>query len=138
MKRIVCPWVLMGALLLPPSARAADNLDKSYDWTRGDVAAMRVADLIRMRPEMSSVPVMATYDGGTKLITLSIAGSKSTVDPAKQSLDKLLKIMASDVFPAIKKSMGVELTDADFILVYLFRKQGREVVRRQGGKYLVP
>lgn len=138
MKHSMWLWVLLGAALLPSSVLAADNLNKSYDWTRGDVAAMRVADLIRMRPEMSSVPVMATYDEGSKLITLTIAGSKSAVDPAKASLDKLLKMLSSDVFPAIKKSMNLELTDADFTLVYVFRKTGRQVVRRQGGTYVVP
>lgn len=138
MKRSVCLWVLLGAVWLPSSVLAADNLNKSYDWTRGDVAAMRVADLVRMRPEMSSVPVLATYDESTKLITLTIAGSKNAVDPAKQSLDKLLKMLSSDVFPAIKKSMNVELTEADFTLVYVFRKTGRQVVRRQGGTYVVP
>jgi hypothetical protein len=46
-------------------------------------------------------------------------------------------MLNGEVLPVIKKSFATDLTDEDFTLIYVNKKVGREVVRREGGKYLV-
>jgi len=139
MNRWVC-FALLAALVLPLSASAdkGPNLGKGYDLTLGDAIARRVADLLSLRPEFENVPVVATYDRGAKVIELTIAGSKTDVAQAKSALEKLGKILEESVLPRVKKGFGVELEEGDFTFVYMNRKAGKEVVRRENGKYLVP
>jgi len=140
-------WVwfaLLGALLLPRVAGAQKGVEKgaplgkAYELTLGDAVARRVADLLSLRPEFADVPVIAIYNRNTRGIELTLAGSRSEVAQAKAALEKLSKILAEDLLPAVRKGFGADVSESDFMLVYLNRKSGKEVVRRDHGKFLVP
>lgn len=131
--------LLLCALLLPAAAGAdTSKLSKSYDLTLGDVVARRVADLLALRPEMADAPVLASYEPDKKVLELTVAGGRTEVEQAKGALDKLAKMLDDKILPVVNKSFGVSLNNADFTLVYVNRKQGKEIVRREGGKFLVP
>ncbi len=140
MNRYATMMLLLCALAVAaprPALADPSRLSKSYDLLLGDVVAQRVTALLAMNPVMADVPVLTVYDRENKLLVLTIAGGRSEVEQAKNALEKLSKMLNGEVLPVIKKSFATDLTDEDFTLIYVNKKVGREVVRREGGKYLV-
>jgi len=138
MKRIAMMMLLCALVVAPlPALADASRLNKSYDLLLGDVIALRITALLAMQPVMADVPVLTVWDGENKVLVLTIAGGRSEVEQAKGALEKLSKMLNGEILPVIKKSFAADLTDDDFTLVYVNKKVGREVVRREGGKYLV-
>ena len=138
MKRVAAVALLLCAMLAPAAVHADPaRLGKAYDMDVGDVVALRITGLLTLRPEMAEAPVFAAWDHDRKVLELTVAGSQSEVEKAKGALEKLGRILDDKVLPQVNKALGVNLVNGDLTLIYVNRKAAKEVVRREGGKYLV-
>lgn len=130
---------LLGALLLPVTALAAgDKLSQSASITVGDLVAMQIESLLRIRSEFSDAPVAVTYDRSKKQLVVTIAGGREGVEGAKEALEKVKVLLVTEIAYSIKKSRSIDLVEDDFTLVYFNRRKNQELVRREGGKFVMP
>lgn len=130
---------LLGALLLPAAALAAgDKLNQATSIVLGDLVAMQIEGLLRIRGEFSDAPVTVTYDRTKKHLVVTVAGGREGVEAAKEALEKVKVLLVTEIGYAIKKSRSIDLVEEDFTLVYFNRRKNQELVRREGGKFVMP
>jgi hypothetical protein len=161
MKRFALVLCTLGALA--SAAMAADNqaatpatlpaavLTKPYTVMLGDMLASAMTQLVPVVKASESFQwridgqVVITYDHTSSKLVVSVFadppiggyGAPGVVDKAKASLE----YFRGKVFPVIATSVGqtygVSLNDTDLTLVYFNRGTMKEVIRREGAKYLV-
>lgn len=78
-------------------------------------------------------PMIATFDVQVKKIIVKVYGSRSTVEGAKESVEDVRAVI-SDLFRG-------ELDDSNLEVIYFNGASStspKEIVRREGGKYVSP
>ena len=117
--------------------KGAEQLARSYQPTVGEVLA---ADLFQVMVAIRATSDFTTvaYDKTSRTIVLSILGGDSSVDGAKRAIEELRSKAIDRLSYRAESTLGVALEDADFTIRYLNRNQEyREVVRREGGRYVI-
>ncbi|WNG26188.1 hypothetical protein F0U62_20785 [Cystobacter fuscus] len=148
-------WMVVSAALASTIAFAGDaavaesnntSLDKVATQEVGDIAATQVALFFAtgVAKQEFDAPVLAQYDRGAKKLIVTIIGGRSTVEGARKSMDDFLRVFGPFAKNSLEKERGIRLTDSNTTLVYLVRSgygesvQLKEVVRREGGKFITP
>lgn len=89
-------------------------------------------------------PVLAQYDRGAKKLQITIFGTRSNVEGARKSMDEFYAILKPISGGMLESRRGIQLTDANTTIVYVTRTgygdsaQLKEVLRREGGKFITP
>ena len=142
------------ALDTPAPATAtlpAAVLSRPYATTLGDAIASTMTQLVPVVKSNASFhwrvdgPVVVTYDHTAAKLVVSVFGdppsggygSPGVVDKAKAALEYFRGQAFPVIATCIGQSYGVSLNDADLTLVYFNRGTMKEVIRREGTKYLV-
>lgn len=161
MKRFALVLCALAALTTPvmaidtpaPTASTlpAAMLNRPYATSLGDAIASTMTQLVPVVKSNASFqwgvdgPVVIIYDHASAKLVVTVFGdppmggygSPGVVDKAKA----VLEYFRGKAFPVIAtwvgQSYGVTLNDVDLTLVYLNRATMKEVLRREGTKYLV-
>jgi hypothetical protein len=135
----------------PPATQAATEdsgtpLDKAATMETGEIAATQIGLFFAtgIAKQEFDAPVLAQYDRTSKKVMIMIFGSRSNVEGARKSMDDFFKVFGSFAKVFLEKQRGIRLTDSNTTVVYLTRSgygesaQLKEVLRREGGKFITP
>lgn len=142
------------AVALTPPASATiphANLSTPYAAALGDVIAFTMTQLVAVVKSNERFlwridgPVVITYDHTSTKLVVSVFGDPPTggygspggVDKAKAALEYFRAKAFPVISTCIGKSYGVSLDDSDLTLVYFNSGTMKEVLRREGARYLV-
>ena len=152
--------ILFGLVALTSPAKALDAPDatpptlsavsKTYA-TLGDVIASTMNQLVPVMKANAGYtwridgPIIVTYDHTSAKLVVSAYGdpdpavgaSTGSVDRAKTALEYFRGKAFPMIAACIGQNYGVGLNDSDLTLVYFNRRTMKEVIRREGTKYLV-
>ena len=140
-KRVLAATVFLAAIVVACTATAHNpKLNSKYEYTVGDDIAQRTSSIFRITAGIEE-PTLVYYDRESHDIVAEIIGNTDNVEGAKREIDGLVDVIKDEVVGYAKKQHKVDLTDNDVTLIYYVDSdQGVpvEVVRRQGGKFIVP
>lgn len=148
---LASPVMALDAPVSTDPTLPAAVLSKPYATTLGDAIASTMTQLVPVVKSNESFlwrvdgPVVIAYDHTSAKLVVSVFGdhpiggygSPGVVDKAKAALEYFRGKAFPVIATCIGQSYGVSLNDADLTLVYLDRATMKEVLRREGGKYLV-
>ncbi len=161
MKRLGLVLFVLGALATPvmaldspapaPPTLPTAILSRPYATTLGDAIASTMTQLVPVVKSNALFlwrvdgPVVITYDHTSAKLVVSVFGdppsggygSPGVVDKAKAALEYFRGQVFPMIATCIGQSYGVGLNDADLTLVYVNRATMKEVLRREGSKYVV-
>jgi hypothetical protein len=136
MKRALL-MISMALLLVVSAASGSENLAKPYALKAGEVIALFTYPAL-MSAGLNVAPVLAFYDKDAQTIDVAVYGTSSTVDGAKQTLEKYRAYLTGGLATMVEATYGVKLGDADFTLIYYDRSsKNKERVRFEGGEYVI-
>lgn len=129
------------SLSATPTAPHA-TLSKPCPTTQGDMVALMLTEFMpvarAMNPWSIDAPVVAAYDPAAGKIVVSVYGARSSVDEAKAALEYFNRSVFPVLASAVQRSLRVSIEESDLTVVYFDRTHDlREVIRRQGGQYVV-
>ncbi len=135
-------WAEPGTTAEPPSAK----LDSTVTLQTGDVMAMQVNQFFAsgaVRKKFDA-PVFTVYSKAEKKVIVTILGARDKVEGARETLDEARAILEDYSSRVLLGAHGGMLDDSNMTIVYVYaardwEKTGnREIVRREGGKYITP
>lgn len=109
--------------------------------TQGDMIALTLTEfmpVVRAMNPSFDAPVVAAYDPAAGKIVVSVYGAHSSVDEAKATLEVFNRSVFPALANAVRRDLRVSIEESDLTVVYFDRTHDlREVIRRQGGQYVV-
>ncbi|HMI31306.1 MAG TPA: hypothetical protein VK527_06165 [Candidatus Limnocylindrales bacterium] len=143
-KRVFIAALILAAALAACAACTATahnpGLNSKYEYTVGDDIAQRLGGIFRITGGIEQ-PALVYYDRDKHDIVAEIIGSTDNVEGAKREIGALVEVIQGEAVSYAKKRHSLDLTSDDVTLIYYVDSdQGVpvEVVRREGGKFLVP
>jgi len=141
--------MLMLISFLPIQAQETNPLSKPYNITTGDWFSYRLSEMIRINPDLSAL-TLVSYDKEQDLIIVTIYGGRNAIEGirssrnqkaeggAKESLLKWCEYIESIYITRIEKDYEVKLKAEDFIVIYIYQKTGKEIIRMEKGQLVLP
>ena len=141
---LVCLSVPMVAGAAQPAASKPSNsasvLLQPYSMKMGDVAALSMtqyASVIRSTSGGYDAPVVVTFNRDTQRLVAQVFGARSSVESAKSSLERFQTEVLPLLTAYVAVMHGVKIDESQISIVYLDRNQTKEIVRLEGGKFVV-
>lgn len=121
-------------------------LDKAATIEAGELAATQIGLFFAtgIAKQEFDAPVLAQYDRASKKVIIMIFGTRGNVEGARKAMDDFFKVFGPFAKGFLEKPRGIRLTDSNTTVVYFTRTgygeaaQMKEVVRREGGKFITP
>lgn len=123
---------------------AAAVLSDTYEMSDGDMAAMQLnlygQSKWKSIIEQYDAPFLAYYNRIDDRIVVQIYGTKDKVQPARDMIDLLRRLLDNDFIPSLKNIQNIDLIPSDIKLIYRNRTEEgmREILYWQNGKFVFP
>ncbi|MGB3340472.1 MAG: hypothetical protein WBB37_03210 [bacterium] len=123
---------------------AAAALSDTYEMSDGDMAAMQLnlygQSKWKSIIEQYDAPFLAYYNRTDDRIVVQIYGTKDKVQPARDMIDLLRKLLDKDFIPSLKNIQNIDLIPNDIKLIYRNRTEEgmREILYWENGKFIFP
>ena len=120
--------------------KSSSPLAQPYAMTMGDVAALSMtayASVIRATSGGYDAPVIVTFNRETQQLVIRIFGARSGLEEAKSSVNRFRNEVQPMLTAYVAVMTGVQIDDSQISLAYLDRNQTKEIVRYEGGRYVV-
>lgn len=122
----------------------AAALSDAYELSEGDMTAIQLnlygQSKWKSYVEQYDVPFLAYYNQNDNKIVIQIYGSKDKVQPARDAIDLIRKLLDQDFIPSLKNIQNIELIPGDIKLIYRNRTEEgmREILYWENGKFIFP
>jgi hypothetical protein len=123
---------------------ASAALSDTYEMSEGDMAAMQLSLYGQSKwksiVEQYDAPFLAYYNRTDDRIVVQIYGTKDKVQPARDMIDLLRKLLDKDFIPSLKNIQNIDLIPNDIKLIYRNRTEEgmREILYWENGKFIFP
>jgi len=122
-----------------PSSSASVLL-QSHAMVMGDIAALSMtqyASVIRSTSGGYDAPVVVTFSRDSKRLVAQVFGARTGVESAKSSLEQFRTEVLPLLTAYVAVMHGVKIDESQVSMVYLNRNETKEIVRLEGGKFVV-
>lgn len=123
---------------------AEATLSDTYEMPEGDMVALQLNIYGQTKwktiTEQHDAPFFAYYNRTDDYIVVQIYGAKDKVQPARDMIDLLRKLLDKDFIPSIKNIHSIDMIPNDVKIIYRNRTEEgmRQILYWQNGKYIFP
>lgn len=123
---------------------AEATLTDTYELAEGDMVAIQLNIYGQTKwktiIDQHDAPFFAYYNRTDDYIVVQIYGAKDKVQPARDMIELLRKLLDKDFIPSIKNIHDIEMIPNDIKIIYRNRTEEgmRQILYWQNGKFIFP
>jgi hypothetical protein len=130
---VLCPFTLRATDLAKPYALVLGEIVELQCGIHGDLRTFSSEGLLG-----SDYRVTVSYDKTKDSICLTFIGDQDSIDNAKSFLSLINDQVIPKVISFAQGKYGASLSKANFVIVYIYSRTGREILSMQDGVFNLP